>query len=68
MENERPLLIFKLKILNDILKTQFEQGLISILLSKRFETFQNFNSQSDSYFKELKTHLLWIFAHLTKCA
>jgi hypothetical protein len=65
MENESPLLIFKiLNILNDILKRQFEQGLISILLSKRFKTFQNSNSQSDSHFRKLKTHLLWIFARL----
>jgi hypothetical protein len=48
MENASLLLIFKLhNIMSDIKKTQFGQGLLFALLSQKFKTFQDYNSQND---------------------
>lgn len=48
MDNVSLLSIFKLhNIFNKIKKTQFEQGLLFALLSQKFKTFQDYNSQND---------------------
>jgi hypothetical protein len=52
-------------ISKDIFKTQFESIFVFTLLSKKFKTLQNSNSQNDFNLETIGSHLLCILPYLT---